>query len=112
MSLDIDKNMSWHDDGHNITLQIIGPELRIMGTHCPHEGDPTKPCQHQRHGCIVKAFINRYGLDCNVGSCPAANIVNLCWTNVGDPDDIELMQIWVIPVNDDVFGSWLNIQNR
>jgi len=52
------------------------------------------------------------GLDCNVGSCPAASPITLCWTNVGDPDDIELMQVWVIPRNDDVFGSWLEIQNR
>jgi len=105
-------NMNWHDDGHWMTVQIIGPELKVTSINCPHSNDPTKPCRHPRHGCIVETFINRYGLDCNVGSCPATSPITLCWTNVGDFEDIELMQIWVIPRNDDVFGSWLQIQNR
>ena len=102
--------MDWHDDGHYITLQIIGSELRMTGAFCPHESDPTKPCRHPRHGCIVKSFLDRYGLECNVGSCPAASHIILCWTNAGDPEDLETMQIWVIPRNDDVFGSWLDGQ--
>jgi len=112
MSIVEHSSMDWHDDGHTIALQIIGADLRIVGMFCPHESDQTKPCRHPRHGCIVKSFVDRYGLDCNVGSCPAASQVTLCWTNVGDPDDIETMQIWVIPRNDDVFGSWLENQAR
>lgn len=110
MSLSPQMSMDWHDDGHYITLQIIGAELRVTSTHCPNESDPTQPCRHPRLGCIVKEFIGRYGLDCNVGSCVATSPVVLCWTNAGDPEDIELMQIWVIPRNDDVFGSWLEGQ--
>jgi hypothetical protein len=34
--------------------------------------------------------------------------MEICWTSVGSQTDIDSMQLWFMPVNDDVFGAWLN----
>ena len=105
----MEAEMMWHKDGHSIDFILDKSNLIIAGIHCPSEDGKCR----NRHGlCVFKLFVDVFGLDCNVGSCPATSPITLCWTNVGDFEDIELMQIWVIPRNDDVFGSWLQIQNR
>jgi len=101
----IDHVMKWHDDGHYIRLRIWKSELEIMEVHCPHEEGGE--CKDPVYGCLVKHFINRFGLDCNAGTCPAAEKIDLCWTIIGDTRNVEECQLWFMPKTDEVFAAWL-----
>ena len=102
--------MMWHNDGHILHLQINKSELKIIEVTCPFRGNTSSPCSHPEHGCLVEEFAFRYGLDCNVGVCPATSDMSICWTNVGPTtSDIDAMQLWFMPINDDVFSAWLGI---
>ena len=101
----IDQVMKWHDDGHFIRLRIWKSELEIMEIHCPHE--ESGECKDPIYGCLVKHFIGRFGLDCNAGTCPAAEHIDLCWTVVGDTRIVEECQLWFMPKTDEVFAAWL-----
>ena len=98
--------MFWHNDGHVLTLQINKSELDVISILCPHK-DGEGECHDPYNGCIVRFFVNRYGLECNAGSCPATPEMQICWTLVGDKRIAEECQLWFMPLNDDVFAAWL-----
>jgi hypothetical protein len=100
--------MMWHNDGHILHLQINKAELKIVQVTCPNAEKQDGACQIPHIGCVVSEFAFRYGLDCNAGVCPATENMEICWTSVGSQTDIDSMQLWFMPVNDDVFGAWLN----
>lgn len=103
----------WHDDGHTMHLEIRGPELVIWKVTCPHEGKgPESPCySHRVDGhCVVNYFINVYGLDVNQGSTSAASEIQFAWTLVGDQNDLDASQIWIIPVEDPTYSAWKHTQ--
>lgn len=97
--------MTWHDDGHYISLRISKADLEITDIHCP-ESDGAK-CRDTLYGCVVQHFVGRYGLDCNAGTCPATEKMDICWTLVGDERIIEECQLWFMPKSDEVFSAWL-----
>ena len=82
-------------------------ELEVYDISCPHMNSPTAPCHSGRHGCAVKYFIHRFGMDCNVGSCMASEMLEICWSLVGDLADLDESQLWFVPLNDEVFHSWM-----
>lgn len=96
--------MVWHRDGHFIHLQLNKENLLITHVTCPG-GE----CDH-KGSCIVEWFIRRFGLDCNVGICPPEENLEIAWCLVGDENDLDLCQIWVIPVKDEAFSAWLVTQ--
>lgn len=100
-----EKLMTWHDDNHSIELRINKNELEIVEIVCPN--DDIGLCLDPLHGCLVKYFINRYGMECNAGSCSAINIMQICWTLIGDNRIIDECQLWFMPKNDEVFAAWL-----
>lgn len=102
--------MLWHNDGHKITLRINKAELEILDIYCPN--GRAGECHHDRWGCMVQFFIDRFGLECNVGVCPASEILQICWSIVGDRNDIEACQLWFVPLNDEVFHAWLVSKNK
>jgi len=104
----IESEMLWHNDGHILTLQIAKAELKIIDVFCPFESQVSGECHHPEHGCLVQEFAYRYGLDCNVGACPAVEKMQICWTRTSATSDIDSMQIWFMPLNDDVFSAWLS----
>lgn len=77
-----------------------------MEIHCPHE--VAGECIDPVYGCVVKHFVGRYGLDCNAGTCPAAEILDICWTLIGDSRIIDECQLWFMPKTDEVFITWLD----
>lgn len=97
------QEMVWHQDGHRISLMLTRATLSISTITCPH---PTGECQNARVGCVVSWFLMRYGLDCHVGQASPTPEMEIAWTLVGDPYDIEACQVWVISVDDPLFGSW------
>lgn len=97
--------MKWHDDGHFVRLRIWKSDLEISEIHCPH-GDKGE-CHDLVYGCLVKHFVNRYGLECNAGTCPATDKLDLCWTVIGDRRIIDECQLWFMPRTDEVFVAWL-----
>lgn len=99
----VQNEMVWHQDGHRISLVINRATLSITTVVCP---TPSGDCQHHRVGCIVEHFLMRYGLDCHVGVVAPAAELEVAWTVIGDPYDLEACQVWVISVDDDLYGSW------
>jgi hypothetical protein len=100
-----DGEMLWHNDGHSISLRINKSDVEIVDILCPT--GRTGECHHERVGCIVSYFISRFGLDCNVGVCPAMPNLQICWSLVGDPYEVDACQLWFVPLEDDVFYAWL-----
>ena len=96
----------WHNDGHSISLELNRASLIVTDVKCS-DGEE---CKHQTHGCMVRWFIERYGLECNVGVTPAAPEIDIAWMFDGDMYDLESAQVWIIPVTDDAFAAWLITQ--
>lgn len=102
-----DSEMLWHNDGHKIFLRIIKSELEVYDISCPHISSANAACYSSRYGCAVKHFIHRFGMDCNVGSCMANEVLDICWSLVGDINDLDESQLWFVPLNDEVFHAWM-----
>lgn len=96
-------NMVWHNDGHAMHLRLDKTELGIVQVDCPGTGE----CAHEQVGCLVKFFLLRFGLECNVGIAEPAGVMPIAWTLVGDTYDIDTCQVWIIPTNDEAFAAWL-----
>lgn len=96
----------WHNDGHWISLLIDRAQLIVSTVDCPGGSE----CQHERIGCIVKYFIETYGLECNVGIIEPQPQIQIAWTAAGDIRDIDACQIWIIPSEDEAFAAWAATQ--
>lgn len=97
----------WVRDGHFVWLELSHATLNIVGVQCPNEKNPTAPCRHVRHGCLVRHFLQLYGLECNVGVCEPAGYLEIAWCLQGDSLDPDLAQVWVIPTTDTIFSAFL-----
>lgn len=103
------EEMVWHNDGHQIVLSLNKSELRIVEVSCPHGTDG--PCHNEETGCIVRWFLDRFGLDCNVGVAAPKETMAIAWTRVGEAyRPIEESQVWVIPTDDEAFSAWMVTQ--
>lgn len=98
----------WNVDGHRVLLQLNRNELSIQMVVCPDKEN--RPCSLAGLDCIVTWFLDVYGLDCNVGVSEVASEMELAWSVQGDFSDPDLCQVWVIPVADEAFSSWLETQ--
>jgi hypothetical protein len=102
------KELKWHNDGHVLVMRLNQSELEVFCT-CP--GTPDRECG-KGDFCIVDYFVNRFGLDCNIGVCPPAEMLEICWAVAGDAEDPELAQVWFVPINDEVFHAWMVSRTR
>jgi hypothetical protein len=103
--------VSWHNDGHILVLQLSASTLRILETVCPHEDNETAACRHTDAKCAVEWFITRFGLECNVGVCAPEERLEVAWVFTGDwHRELEQGQVWVMPVNDEAFAAWIVTQ--
>jgi hypothetical protein len=102
--------MVWHNDDHKIHLRINRSEIEIVEVECPH-GDNGE-CHTEYDGCAVIWFLDRYGLECNAGSCPASETLQICWTLSGDNRDMESCQLWFMPLTDETFQAWLTTKTQ
>ncbi len=107
--LDSLEEVVWHNDGHVMYLHLNRSEVTISQVVCPQTED--RQCKVGKFDCIVTYFLETYGLDCNVGICECSGNLELAWSVVGDTDDPELCQVWVIPVDDEAFSAWLITQS-
>jgi hypothetical protein len=103
----VDGDVVWHNDGHVMLLQLNRSEIQALYVSCPEEG----PCQHTVHGCMVRYFMLRFGLECNVGVAPPSPEMPIAWSLVGDPHDLDAAQVWIIPTADEAFAAWLITQD-
>jgi hypothetical protein len=99
----------WHNDGHKIMLRINKAELEVLHIECP---GLESECYTEEYGCIVRWFIQRFGMECNAGACPPEEIIEICWTIVGDKKNPDAAQVWFMPMKDDVFSAWLISQSN
>lgn len=99
----------WHRDGHVMFLQLNRTEVVVWTVNCP--GNDDRACQVGRFPCLVQHFLDRFGLECNVGVCDVHREMEIAWSLQGDPLDPEACQVWVIPIADEAFAAWLATQN-
>lgn len=101
----LETDIVWHDDGHVISVRINKSELEVTGIRCP--GLPDSLCADEDYGCLVTHYVNRFGMECNAGVCPASENLEVCWTLIGDRRNLDLAQVWFIPKTDETFAAWL-----
>lgn len=97
--------MIWHNDGHVIHLRINRSEAEVVQIDCPNKDGGA--CIMENGDCAVEWLVYRFGLDCNAGSCPAAESIQICWTIAGDKRDIDACQLWFMPLSDETFQAWI-----
>lgn len=103
--------MVWHKDGHAIELQINKSELEVIGVHCPHGGSSDAPCFHEETPCVVKWFLQTFGMECNVGVATPSGNMEIAWHFIGTSrQELGSCQVWVIPVQDEAFSAWMVTQ--
>lgn len=108
--MDNDLSAEWHTDQHKITLMLSGDEI-LVSTYCPN-GKVRGECFNERlNTCVVNYFMDLYGLECNVGVARVEPNMEIAWSLVGDPYDLDASQLWVMPVEDTAFSSWLTERN-
>lgn len=101
----------WHDDGHVLHLRLDRATLTVEEVSCPNvKKDPDFPCHHRVAECLVKRFVGLYGLDCHVGVCTPTSALRVAWTLVGNGEDLDASQVWVISTQDEAFAAWLITQ--
>lgn len=106
-----DKEVSWHNDGHVLVMQLNHSAVKIIEVICPHASSDEATCRHADAKCAVEWFINRFGLDCNVGVCPPQENLQVAWTFAGEwHHELDQGQIWVMPVDDEAFSAWIITQ--
>lgn len=108
-----DDETLWHNDGHIITLQLNKSNLEIIEIFCPNvtQGE-SATCSHDDTSCVVKFFLETFGLDCNVGVVAPSEKIQMAWAFVGDRHkDLGTCQVWVIPSQDEAFSAWIATQN-
>ena len=101
--------MVWHNDEHAIQLRLNRSEVEITEIECPH--DETGDCRVEGNECVVQYFIYRFGFDCNAGSCPASERIQICWTLGRNPRDLDACQLWFMPITDETFQAWVSSRN-
>lgn len=105
-----DLELTWHDDGHSLGLRIEKTELVITEIFCPNTEDDAK-CKLHSDECMVRLFVQRFGLECNVGICSPAPQIKIAWALAGDLElGLDSCQVWIIPTTDDFFSAWAATQ--
>jgi hypothetical protein len=108
--VDTDQEIVWHNDGHVMHLQLTKANLEIVAVDCPKKSDSA--CAHDDTPCVVKWFLDTYGLECNVGVTSPSAEMTIAWSFIGDRHkDLGACQVWVIPTNDEAFSAWMVTQS-
>lgn len=97
---------SWHSDGHILELNLNKNSVDVSLSSCPWD-KRDGPCAVRETPCVVEYFVRTFGLECNVGAAPAKPLIEVAWTLLGDPFDLDACQLWWIPSEDSAFASWL-----
>lgn len=101
------KEAVWHQDGHVLHLELRQAELYVTFVDCPRTGS----CIHEDAACVVEFFINQYGLEVNIGTCPPEPELEIAWTLLKDGRrELEAQQLWITPVNDYIYSAFRDSQ--
>jgi len=97
----------WRNDGHEMFVTLRNSECNLEIAACPHRDKPDTDCfSAEADGCIVRWFLDTYGLECNVGIAPAASRMTIAWTRMGG-ETLNDCQVWVMPAEDEAFRGFL-----
>jgi hypothetical protein len=103
-----DLHFEWNNDGHQIKLVIDKADLLVSMAFCPNGRKAETDCWNERaDGCIVDYYVDRYGLEINVGKVIAAPLLSVAWAFHGDKYNLDSAQVWIIPTADEAFSAWL-----
>ncbi len=97
----------WHNDGHQIAVRIDRDRVHVVLDYCPNLDQEDTECWNaEADGCIVRWFLEVYGLDINQGTAPAGPTMEIAWSAQRGAD-LTSSQVWIIPSNDEAFSGWL-----
>ncbi len=100
----------WHNDGHRVIILIDQADVTISLEYCPNGGREGTECYHpESKGCLVKHFIDLYGLEINKGIAPAALFKEISWTFL-EGQDLYSSEAHIMPNEDESFRSWIEEQ--
>lgn len=109
--VDTDEQMVWHNDNHVINLRINKDVLEVVSVICPHKPSEENRCFHNDAPCVVRWFLETFGMECNVGVSKPLDALVVAWTFIGDKyKDLGSCQVWIIPVDDEAFSAWMVTQ--
>ena len=104
------KEIVWRKDGHRVILLVDRAEVTISLEYCPNGSKPDTDCwNREAKGCVVKYFIDLYGLDINEGMAPAALFKEISWT-YQEGLDLYTSEVKIVPVEDANFSAWVEEQ--
>lgn len=101
----------WHNDGHFIELYLNKDDIKVLPLACPHGEKKESECYHDGvEGCIVKYFVKMYGLETNMGTCDISPRIEIAWCSNGSQWDTDLVNFYMMPIDDPAFKEWLSTQ--
>ena len=100
-------DMVWRDDGHVISVRLSENKFIVDLHTCPFEESSEAACYLESiDGCLVRWFIDGYGVDCNVGEVEVVSPMTIAWSKGGSGWEADLYQIHTISVDDPHFKEW------
>ena len=99
-------DFNWRDDGHSIHVRLEKDTISVQGS-CPFGGRKGSPCHHEGiNDCVVRYFVNMYGIDVNVGVADAAGSMPVSWSYGGNQWEVDSSTCWIMPNADSNFAAW------
>lgn len=106
------RELEWHNDGHRVIVLIDRSNVVVNLEYCPNGGKPNTACWHKEvDGCLVKYFVQMYGLEINEGMAPASLFRDISWTFI-EGYDLYTSQAFIIPNEDELFSEWVESQMK
>ena len=102
------ESLSWRDDGHWVTLRVEADGLIVAPDRCPNGNHPDSDCYHHAiGGCLVRHFVQTYGLDINLSNAAPKEQMQILWAWDGNPVDIDSDTCYIMFVDDERVSGWL-----
>ena len=107
------ESLRWRDDGHAALLRIAADEFIVAPDRCPKGNHPEAECYHPALGsCLVRHFVQVYGLDINLSTAPPKELMRLVWSWDGNAADIDSDTCYIMFKDDARVAEWIAAENR
>ena len=105
--------IEFHNDGHRISLRVEQGRVIVRPEPCPHKGDREAACYSSEiPGCAVNHMISAYGLELNLGACPAESTLEIAWyCREWKPWSMLDSEFRYMPIADTDFHDWFQRQD-
>ena len=111
--MDFPESLHWRDDGHAAILRIEADRFIVVPDRCPKGNHVEAECHHPVLGaCLVRHFIQVYGLDINLSSASPKELMRLVWAWDGNPADIDSDTCYIMFKEDSRVAEWISAERE